>query len=95
MWKSKFEATGDQWGKFEITRTKEIAGEWGVGGEGTCGKGKVESMQQFVEDKTNSMKLQRQTIVLLQNSQKYGHVFLLRDIFCHSMKNTYCERKSD
>ena len=42
MWKSKFEATGDQWRKFEITGTQEIAR--GVSGvRGACGKGKVES----------------------------------------------------
>ena len=36
MWKSKFEATGDQRRKFEITGTQEIAR--GVSGLGACGK---------------------------------------------------------
>ena len=64
MWKSKFEATGDQWRKFEITGTQEIAR--GVSGvRGACGKGKVESGSW---NQKKSVKLQRQTIALLQMS---------------------------
>ena len=43
MWKSNFEATGDQWRKFEITGTQP--GNW-EGGKwswvGSCGKEKEE-----------------------------------------------------
>ena len=66
MWKSNFEATGDQWRKFEITGTQP--GNW-EGGKwswvGSCGKEKVE--RSLWKKKTKSMKLQWQTIVLLQN----------------------------
>ena len=47
MWKSKFEATGDQWRKFEITGAQEIGR--GVSGDLGGYMWERESREYFVE----------------------------------------------